>query len=228
MYSNDNLVIFDADGTTIDAFSAIGKAFGEHGLDLGDLARFQKRRKLFKYLGGLEELPKNLATRLKLGKSKRRKVVETLTDLYRDEVPLYGGIADLMNRLIEADRVRVGVVTRNITHEPEMTLAQLYHRNGVDAVGFDFLAHVPLGEGKDGEFRSVRERFEVNPARAHACGDERSDYRAALATGMHPLMVSYGFEDYDRLVKKIGVPAELISRDPDALRERLLHALGIA
>ena len=60
MFSNQLLVILDADGTTIDAFRAIEKAFAHHGLDIGPLARFQKRRNMFKYLGGIKEMPTNL------------------------------------------------------------------------------------------------------------------------------------------------------------------------
>ncbi len=60
-YTNTHrLVIFDADGTTIDAFHAIKLAFQHCGMDIGDLERFQRRRKLFKFLGGLKEFPKNL------------------------------------------------------------------------------------------------------------------------------------------------------------------------
>jgi phosphoglycolate phosphatase len=44
-YKNmERLVIFDADGTTIDAFHAIQLTFLRHGMDIGDLERFQKRR----------------------------------------------------------------------------------------------------------------------------------------------------------------------------------------
>jgi phosphoglycolate phosphatase len=44
---------------------------------------------------------------------------------------------------------------------------------------------------------------------------------------MHPFMVSYGFESFERLVKKIDVPPALISQSPGKLRQRLLHALDI-
>lgn len=60
MYSNDNLLILDVDGTTIDAFSAIERTFACHNMNIGDLERIQKRRHLFKYLGGIEVFPKNL------------------------------------------------------------------------------------------------------------------------------------------------------------------------
>ena len=71
MYSKDHLVILDADGTTIDAFSAIERTFACHYMDIGDLERFQKRRHRFKYLGGLKEFPNNI--KQQLGKQKIRK-----------------------------------------------------------------------------------------------------------------------------------------------------------
>ena len=73
----------------------------------------------------------------------------------------------------------------------------------------------------------MRERFGVNPARAGVCGDENKDYVAAINTGMHPYMVSYGFEDYLRLTHKFEIPEEVISRTPKELCERVLHALEI-
>ena len=45
--NSERLVIFDLDGTTVDAFHAIESAFLRHGMDIGDIDRFQKRRKLF-------------------------------------------------------------------------------------------------------------------------------------------------------------------------------------
>jgi phosphoglycolate phosphatase len=44
---------------------------------------------------------------------------------------------------------------------------------------------------------------------------------------MHAFIVSYGFEDYDRLTRKHGVPVEVISRTPSELVERVLHGLGL-
>ena len=225
MYSQDRLVILDADGTTIDAFTAIGRTFARYGMDLGDLERFQKRRNLFKYLGGLKEFPVNL--RRQLGKAKRSRLIATLTEIYREEGTLYQGIAELINYLVTLPGCRVGVLTRNITQEPEETLGQLYRRQGVDVTGLDFLTHIPLRQEKTPHFRAVRDRHRINPARSFACGDERTDFVAARSIGAHPFMVSYGFEDYGRLIRKIGVPAELISRDPQSLCRCLMHALEL-
>jgi phosphoglycolate phosphatase len=225
LFCDDRLIILDADGTTVDAFSAINRAFVLNEMDLGDIERFQNRRNIFKYLGGLKELPKNLRKQLK--GHKLNEVVDTLTEVYREEAQLYEGLQELINKLLNEKRLRVGVITRNITVEPEDTLKRLYQRCGVDAAAFDFITHLPLKESKTPYFRETREHFRINPARTYASGDERKDYAAAVATGMHPFIVSYGFESYHRLTKKVGIPAELISRHPVELKARVLHALEI-
>jgi phosphoglycolate phosphatase len=193
---------------------------------IGDLDRFQKRRHLFKYLGGLKDFPSNL--KRQLGKQKRAKLIQTLTEVYREEAQLYEQIAAWINRLIGHPQRRVGLITRNITHSSAETLRILLKRHNVDADALDFLVHIPLSSDKTDAFRQVRANLAINPARAYACGDEKKDYLAAMATGMHPFMVSYGFEDFERLTQKIGVPEELISRTPAELRSRVCHALDIA
>jgi phosphoglycolate phosphatase len=226
MFCDDRLVILDADGTTIDAFSAIDRTFTHHGMTIGPLERFQKRRNLFKYLGGIKEFPTNL--RKQVARTQRSRLVETLTEIYREEATLYPGIAPLLQRLAEQADVRIGIVTRNITRNPEETLKHLFRRQGCDPGRFDFLVHVPLRADKLPAFRGLRERFSVNPARACACGDEGSDYLAAINSGIYPFMVSYGFEDHERLVQKHGVPPEVIARTPYELTQRMLHALGLS
>ena len=57
MYSgSERLVIFDADGTLIDAFHAIEQTFLSHGMAIGDLERFQKRRKLLNLKISVEDV----------------------------------------------------------------------------------------------------------------------------------------------------------------------------
>jgi phosphoglycolate phosphatase-like HAD superfamily hydrolase len=77
----------------------------------------------------------------------------------------------------------------------------------------------PSGNGHKTETSSI------NPARAFVCGDEKKDFEAAIASGCHPFMVYYGFEDFERLTMKIGVPPEIISRSPSELRDRISHTL---
>ncbi|MBK1724463.1 HAD family hydrolase [Thiocystis violacea] len=225
-YSPERLIILDADGTTVDAFAAIAETFSRHDMRIGDLAKFQKRRHIFKYLGGVKELPNNL--RRQLDKGKRGALIDTLTQVYREEAALFPGIADLVRTLIAAPGVKVGLVTRNITHHPAETLRCLFARHGIDTGELDFLIHVPLRREKTEHFRATREHFAINPARAYICGDERKDFRAAIASGMHPFIVSYGFEDRQHLTQKAGIPEELISRTPTELCERVLNALALS
>jgi phosphoglycolate phosphatase len=223
--SNKRLVILDADGTTIDAYTAIDKAFSLHGMALGDQERFQRRRHLFKYLGGLKEFPANL--KKQLGKQKRKQLISTLTEVYREEAQLYPGMAEMVQTLIDAPDVVVGMVTRNITNEPKHTLRLLFERHDIDVDALNFLVHIPLSDEKTNYFKAARLEYEINPALSYICGDEYKDYLAALGSGMHPFMVSYGFEDIKRLTQKFNVPEEIISRTPDELSQRLLHATGL-
>jgi phosphoglycolate phosphatase len=201
------------------------KAFAQHGMNLGDLERFQKRRNWFKYLGGFKEFSGNL--RRQISKNKRSRLINTLTEIYRAEGIVYPGITELMNRLITESNCKVGVLTRNITREPEVTLRQLYQRQGIDAAALDFLVHLPLKQTKAQYFREIREYYSINPACSYACGDEQGDFFAALSTGTHPFMVSYGFDGYWRLVNKARVPKELISESSHELCQRLTNALGM-
>lgn len=223
--SNKRLIILDADGTTIDAYSAIEKAFSQHGMKLGDEASFQKRHHLFKYLGGIKQFPINL--RKNIRKKNRKEIVATLTEVYRSEAQLYPGIAELIQTLIAAPDIVLGLVTRNITIEPLETLHQLFLRHGINTKALDFFVHIPLSEEKTTQFRLARQLHEINPARAYICGDEHKDFLAAINSGMHPFMVSYGFEDYLRLTEKFEIPDEVISRTPQELCQRVLHAVDL-
>lgn len=226
MYRSDKrLIILDADGTTVDAYSAIEKAFSWHGLSLGDEGSFQKRHHMFKYLGGVRQFPSILKKNFR--KKGRKNIVATLTEVYRKEARLYPGIAELIQALIASPDVLVGLVTRNITVEPLETMRQLFLRHDIDVADLDFLVHLPLSEKKTAQFRATREHFGINPARAYMCGDEHSDFLAAISTGLHPFMVSYGFEDYKRLTTRFDVPDEVIARTPRELCGRVLHALEL-
>lgn len=219
------MIVIDADGTLIDAFSAIGIAFAQHGMDLGDLERFQKRRNLFKYLGGIKEFPRNLAKHF--GRGVRREILATLTEVYREEARLYPQMPELLRDLMAAPELHVGIVTRNVTLEPVHTLARLFRRHGVEIDRLDFFHHIPMRQEKTPYFRAERERLGVNPARAYACGDEHKDFAAAVAAGMHAFIAAYGFESHARLTGKFGIPEEIISSTPEALAARVRHALDL-
>ena len=223
--SKDRLVVFDLDGTLVDAFHAVEVAFARHGMDIGDLQRFQRRRKLLKYLGGLREFPRNL--RRHLDKQNRRQLKTTLTEVYRGEVRVFPELVQLLQRLIDAPDVRVGVVSRNVTLEPDETIRQLLARHAIDADALDFVHCLPLRDEKSAVFRALRQRLAINPARSYACGDEYRDYSAALAAGFYPFVVSYGFEEHARLVERFEIPEDYVARTPRELAERIAHALDL-
>ena len=226
MYASRNrLVIFDADGTLIDTFPVVEQSFARHGMDIGDLERFQRRRKLLKYIGGLREFPKNL--RQQFDKDNRKRLKRTLTEVYREEARPYPGMIALLQRLIDTPDIRVGIVSRNVTIEPEQTLAIVLGRYGIDCGQLDFLRCIPLGDGKTTEFRTLRTRYGINPLRAYVCGDEYQDYTDAVAAGMQAVIASYGFEDHTRLVDHFNIPPELIVETPAELSSRLCHALDL-
>lgn len=154
-------------------------------------------------------------------------MLATLTDYYRHEASLYPGIAPLLQTLIAVPSIRVGLVTRNVTVDPEQTLRSLFARHGIDLEAFDYLACIPLGKDKTLPFRAARERLAINPARCYACGDEYSDYVAAIGAGMYPFIVAYGAEDRLRLRKAFDVPDAFIHASPAEFAGKLLHALGL-
>ena len=224
--SKDRLVIFDIDGTLIDSFHAVERAFAFHGMDIGDLQRFQRRRKLLKYLGGLREFPKNLHRQF--NKENRNRLIHTLTEIYRGEANFFPGMASLLQALIGTPNIRVGLVSRNVTIEPDETVRLVLKRHDIDHRQLDFLHCIPLGEEKTPTFRALRQQFGINPSRSFACGDEYRDYAAAIEAGMHPFVVAYGFEDIERLVDGFDIPNDVISRTPDELSKRICHTLDLA
>jgi len=136
-------------------------------------------------------------------------------------------MAKLLRDLMDAPGIRIGLITRNVCHEPEITLAQLFARHDIDVDRLDFLHHLPLGAEKSVYFKAERERLDINPARAFACGDEHRDYVAALSAGMHPFIVSYGFESFARLTGKFDIPEEVIAPDSKTLCSHMRHALDL-
>ena len=223
--SKDRLIILDADGTIIDAFSTLEAAFAQHGMKLGDLDRFQKRHNVFKYLGGIKEFPGNVAKHL--GKGGRKALLDTLTAAYRESATMFPGTPELIRDLVSSRGGRVGLVTRNITHEPAVTLGQLFRRHDIDITSLDFVHYLSLKQEKSDFFQSSLTESGLNPGRAHACGDEHRDYRAAMLAGMSPLIASYGFESRQRLTEKFAIPAAVIADTPDELCARIRHTFDL-
>ena len=125
-------------------------------------------------------------------------------------------MVELLQRLIAAPDIRVGIVSRNVTIDPEETLAIVLGRFGIDRAGLDFLRCIPLGNGKAPEFRAIREGYGINPLRAYVCGDEYRDYTDANTAGMQSIIASYGFDGAMHRHENLG----RVMLQPDALHKR--------
>lgn len=154
--------------------------------------------------------------------------MHTLTETYRREANFFPGMASLLQALIRTPDIRVGLVSRNVTIEPDETVRLVLKRHNIDPSQLDFLQCIPLGEEKTPTFRALRSEFSINPSRSFACGDEYRDYAAAIEAGMNPLVVAFGFEDLERLVDGFHIPDDVISRTPGELSERICHTLDLA
>jgi len=129
-----------------------------------------------------------------------------LTDIYREEADLYPGIRQLIERLIREPMLRVGIVTRNITFEPGETLRILLPTQWCGSRQPRLLPTHPAQGRQDPALQGHPRTVPDQSRPGYACGDEKKDFVAALSTGMHPFIASYGFEDYERLTERIGVP----------------------
>jgi len=94
-------------------------------------------------------------------------------------------------------------------------------------MAWTFSAHLAQGRQETPHFKAVRDEFRINPGRAYACGEREKGLRRRDEHRHAPFIVSYGFEDYERLTAKIGVP-QLISRAPAELSARVANALDLA
>ena len=123
--------------------------------------------------------------------------------------------------------MRLGLLTRNVTIESAETLRHLFRRHDIDLDAFDHLACLSLREDKTPHFHQPRERLGIHPTRCYACGDEYSDYLAALGAGIYPFIVAYGAEDRQRLTGAYGVPDAFIHASPAEFADSLRHALDL-
>ena len=214
------LVVLDFDGLLINSYELLKSTFEHFGLDVGDEERFRKRRKFLKYLGGGRELARNL---VRLSLPKEKKIRERLTDEYIDRGRVYSEFEPLLNRLIESPAFHVGVVSRNFTYTPGLTIRTVLRRSGINEQDLDFVIPIPTGAKKGNVLDAMRAaRYTLNLFAA----DEIGDYKAATEAGYEVLMSGYGFDSRKRLIEEAGTPPEIIFDTPGALAEQLARRVG--
>lgn len=213
------LVVFDFDGLLVDSYRLLSDTFAHFGLDVGDADRFRHRRKFLKYLGGGRELVRNFVA---LSLPKKKKIRARLTEEYVTNGRIYPEFAPLLNELIAHPALHVGIVSRNFTHTPGLTIRAVLRNSDIDERDLDFMIPVPVGAKKVDVLEAMRSpRYRASLL----CADEVGDYKAATETGYDALMASYGFDSRERLLKEAGVPAVQVFDTPADLAQQLRRRL---
>ncbi|MCP5143926.1 MAG: HAD family hydrolase [Gammaproteobacteria bacterium] len=216
------LVVFDFDGLLIDSYDIMKATFESFGLDIGDEERFRDRRKFLKYLGGGRELLGNL---VRFSVPREQTVREGLTRQFLQNGRVYPAFTPLLNQMIVSPDIHVGVVSRNFTLNPGMTIRTVLRNSDIDDRGLDFVIPLPVGTRKDDVLAAMKSSHYTLCLFA---GDEIGDYRAGSATGYDVAMASYGFDTHRRLTSKGGVPDTCIHDTPEALVETLSQRITLA
>lgn len=213
--SKDLLVVLDFDGFLINSYKLLKITFEHFGLDVGDEERFRHRRKFLKYIGGGKEFIKNLAN---YALPKKKKIRQVLTEVYQENGRIFPEFVPLVNELIEHPRIHVGIISRNFTLNPGVTIRTVLRNSNVAEEQLDFLIPVAAGVKKNAVLEGMKS------SRYRRClfgADELGDYSAAVDAGYAPIvMASYGFDKKQRLldIGKIPVadifdtPGELVTR----------------
>ena len=220
MTKKDALIVLDFDGFLINSYKLLQITFEHFGLDIGDEDRFRNRRKFLKYLGGGKEFLGNLVC---YSLPKKKKVRQLLTEVYREEGRVYREFAPLLNDMIATPAMHVGIISRNFTQTPGLTIRAVLKNSGVAEQDLDFVIPIDIGVKK----RAVLEGMKsTRYTRCLFGADEIGDFRAATESGYDGIfMGTYGFDNARRLIREGEVPPHIIYASPaslaDALRDNL-------
>ena len=218
----DKLIVLDFDGFLINSYKLMKLAFEEFGLDVGDEERFRNRRKFLKYIGGGKEFLLNL---VKYTLPKKKKIRQVLTEVYQAEGRIYPEFVSLLNEMIEAPCLHVGIISRNFTHKPGRTIRTVLNNSGVDEARLDFLIPVAAGVKKNAVLEGMKSsRYRLSLFG----GDEIGDYSAAIEAGYNDIiMSSYGFDRKERLITAGKIPVENIYDTPEELVTKIRQSLEL-
>ena len=212
MANKDTLIVLDFDGFLINSYKLLQITFEHFGLDIGDEDRFKHRRKFLKYLGGGKEFLGNLVS---YSLPKKKKIRQLLTEIYQEEGRLYREFVPLINRMVETPAMHVGIISRNFTHTPGLTIRAVLKNSGVAEQDLDFVIPIGVGVKKGAVLEGMKS------SRYSRClfgADEIGDFRAATESGYDTiLMGSYGFDNARRLIREGKVPPEIIYHSPAKL-----------
>ncbi len=212
----DTLIVLDFDGLLIDSYQLLKDTFEQLGLDVGEEDRFKNRRKFLKYIGGGREIVNNL---VKISLPKNRVIRDTLTENYMEHGQVFPEFIDVINEAVDCPAIHIGIISRNFTSHPGLTIRQVLRNSRINEAAMDFIIPVSVGAKKISVLEGMR-----GDSYKHCifAADEIGDYRAAVETGYDKiLMASYGFDHRERLIEKGGIPEKIIFESPARLAKKL-------
>jgi len=215
------IVFFDLDGTLVDSFEGLSNSY-RHTFDAMGVAR-PPEAALRACVG-----PPLRGNLFRLLATRDTAVVETAVAHFRAyystrgwaENRVYEGVRELLEAIRAAGRRLV--IT---TGKPHVYAEKILAHEGLAAF-FEAVIGPPLDAGRDD--KAVLLAHEL-PARglvfpgAPLVGDRREDVRAALANGLRPVGITWGYGDHAELT---AAGARTILATPEEVRAHLLDESG--
>ncbi len=212
-----SIVFFDLDGTIVDSFEGLSNSYRHTFAAMG--VPMPSDAELRRCVG--PPLRGNLARLLDTESSAR--VEEGVTHFRRyystrgwAENRVYDGVRELIESF-RAEGVRLVIATG----KPRVYAERILEHERL-ASHFEGVIGPPLDAGKDDKAvllaHELPARGLVSPG-APLIGDRREDVRAALANGLHPVGITWGYGDHAELS---GAGATTILATPADVRKHLL------
>ncbi|MGL5955310.1 MAG: HAD family hydrolase [Brevinema sp.] len=207
-----NAVIFDLDGTLVnsiqDLSDSVNFALAKQNFELLDLKAVRQR------IGHgidnlvISSLPEKYRTNKKIIAHSLELMAQHYSTAWKNNTVLYPNIPQLLDQLM-IKKIPMAIVS----NKPELFLQEmvdfLMHK-------WDFIAiaggktTVPLKPNPQSTLQIIN-KFHLDPSKTTFLGDGETDIKTALATGIQPIAVTWGFRSVEEL-KKAG--AEIFIDDP--------------
>ncbi|MCP4129765.1 MAG: HAD family hydrolase [bacterium] len=215
MSNNKKAVVFDLDGTLIntleDLAASMNAVLEKRGFPVFPVEQYKK------LIGdGVEILAERV---LPEGKKEERLIKECAEDMkqeydrkWKATAAPYPGIPELLTGLEERG-IRMAVLTNKPHEFTEITITTfLPHWNFEILLGAR--SEVPRKPHPAGAFEII-ERMSLSPDEFYYLGDTNTDMKTAVAAGMYPVGVLWGFRDAEELMesgakKLLERPEELL------------------
>ena len=198
--SRYDAIVFDLDGTLLDTLEELGAITNTvlegHGFPAHPLASYRY------FVGeGAETLIVNALGDHGSDKGLVRRCLGQFLHIYRstcgDRSRLYPGILDLLDKLVRKN-IKLTVLS-NKPHELTLKNIELFLPDVPFDLVFGQREGVPKKPDPAGAL-DIAERLGIVPSRFLYLGDTSIDMRTAVAAGMVPVGVLWGFRDKEELV----------------------------